>query len=405
MERSWLYFSPPNQNDSIPTDHLLDIPKINSPHPTILSNTPTNVYTPPMNKKYLYALIACFISLHAQATTPPQNPYFELDSKTQVGTKNSYESVQKAVFQARFADHPFITGSCSATYISNEGHFITALHCIRHCIEKHEASPYILADIRTPSGKLIDALVPVLPDRLMNKTCTMRFGETEEREAEVIAFGPGFTFDTSGPVQWLVPMLRDSTKTENIQKALFSVSSGIVGNLDFAILKFKDSPKTECLPFSQKKEEDLANLSVWSMAYPAKTNWTDENLADGKTRLVARGKILPSYLNSTPVREYAEKLKESKRLGETQVDGKLDVIFNLYGTKIATIPADQGSSGASVLDESDASIVGVMSYVMTAESESHERATFIMLGQTIKSYVEEYFPEQQPDKIFKCNGL
>ncbi|MEM7645400.1 MAG: trypsin-like peptidase domain-containing protein, partial [Pseudomonadota bacterium] len=327
------------------------------------------------------------VALVFMGTLAQASKYFKRDTDTVVGEAITYQKVREAVFNATYIHKISDTGSCTNTYISNEGHFITAAHCVKSCVNINDALIGITFEIRDPQKPgfpIVDGYGLIDQQALKVKTCPMIDGKTGESfNAELIASGPSFPL--GGNPFFVINRQLD---TDDPTPIAMAIHDGIVNNnMDFAILKDPRKPKTSCAKVANKRpKENLDHLPVWSLSYPAKTKWAGETLADGKTPLVSHGKILADYTESPETVEFAN---SKDWYSANNAEGK-SIIFNLKYTRIVDTPINNGSSGGSMFDLEN-KIVGINSFVM--DNGDKPGVGYIIDINEIKNYVSDNFAD------------
>ena len=335
-----------------------------------------------------------------------QNSFFQLEENVEFLNQSEFQKNKEAVFRLLYkGPMVFPVGSCTNTMISDEGHFITALHCIRTCLDEHDAAK-LIAPFHDERGMVVDGFMGVDYGQLKGKKCRAIDPNTnDEILLDVVAVGPGASLAGEVPIFNLASLMN-----KDLNLAANVLAYGIAGNLDFAILKRTDANKpNSCVSMTSEpmgtQDSYLNNQKVWTLSYPSSYGWTGESLSDGKTRLYSEGTVLASYKEDPRLVEFAEGMK--KGLGE-QADAKADLLFDMMDMKVTTLPATPGSSGASVFN-SDNEIAGIVSFVFQSTNKDDENAkkpgnTYVVSASAVRDFVTDVYSDEDidMDKVFKC---
>lgn len=241
---------------------------------------------------FFILLILCFSHLPARAgvgvpsaLTPglrKLTPYKSLSA----GEKSKYERAASASFHYKL--NPGI--SCTGTFISDKGHFLTALHCVAACLARHKALTRSRAadePILTSSGrKLYPSLVTVNEDRLDEGIeCPGTIGTNNIQAKIVLTGGKGWF----SPKEAVTEFAKHNP--EDYEKLL---SDGYEHGYDFAILQ-TDLPKSAgCLSLAESAPKVGERLHTISYACLNRPNGS----FDGRTALLTSGERTQGFRGS-----------------------------------------------------------------------------------------------------------
>lgn len=204
---------------------------------------------------------------------------------------------------------------CSATIISNQGHVLTALHCLAQCVKFTE-------------GKSVKSFRFTMPDQQQIRSgkanCKLPFAQEGKKfgslAVQVVAAGAGYVF---------------ATDTENLKKELdknpdrraaFSqlIEAGVGITGDYAILRVPGLAGRTCAKTSARTAS--VNESVWNIGYP-----------DTRSGAV----FSPGRVSFAPV----------GKVDSTVTSGQqgANLVMRRTGALITSIEAHPGSSGSGVV--------------------------------------------------------
>jgi len=175
----------------------------------------------------------------------------------------------KAIFSADFKGM-----NCTGTYISNEGHFITADHCIQGCfdlgedwLDYVEYKDFEDSNFKTrPRGNEYFVFKRFRTEKIRdNLFCKVKVNGKEE-VANLIVAGKGR----------LYPYYPKSLKSKLLKEKYNEFQlKGVWAASDFAILQLISKPRTECLPLGDREpmiNEKLKTISYTCISTPSKPN-------------------------------------------------------------------------------------------------------------------------------------
>lgn len=190
-----------------------------------------------------------------QRRTTPTGIFLPLTEPSALAAEKQKEiaPLLPAVFSADFDKM-----NCTGTYISNQGHFLTADHCIQSCFalgadwEKYvEYISYEDPDMISTSGGYQHPEYFVFKrfrtDAIKrdNIHCEVKINGVK-KTARLVAAGKGRLFPYS-PDRLKSPKLRSQYRELQDQ--------GVWAASDFAVLQLIDQPKTQCLPLGSRAPE------------------------------------------------------------------------------------------------------------------------------------------------------
>lgn len=167
-------------------------------------------------------------------------PLAQLDAKTRV-------SLQRAA-SASFHFHLDPGVNCTGTFISETGHFLTALHCISACLIKHRAIVKSIATdepLNLPTGRRGHAYLMTVNDDRVDEglECAGHLNGKPFTATVVMTGGKG----------WITPKARvpalAKQAADEYRKLL---DDGYEHDFDFAVLKTSRPLNAGCLPLSEQ---------------------------------------------------------------------------------------------------------------------------------------------------------
>lgn len=252
------------------------------------------------------------------------------------------QSEYEKAYRAQFKITVHKGSRCTGTFISNEGHGITAAHCVESCmpiptLEEIKKWP---VDVVLKDGKMSRHAVSAYPWTYPKK-CTA-FIDGVEKEIEILSGPKGMLsnkvpFDIVRKFRQYLNLTSPETKAyKNLWSEAFRDDWGF--GADFAIFKVLKTSKTDCLQVSEKENFSGGH---YVLSYPGKTSASDKKINHSlylSTGVVYQG----DYFNGGFM---VLKDEEHRYLN-------------------SSIEAYPGSSGASLVSLFDDEISGVLS--MTA---------------------------------------
>jgi hypothetical protein len=223
------------------------------------------------------------------------------------------------------------SGRCTASLISNKGHFLTARHCLQRCLIPEGV--FKLAE-DSPHGSYY---FNVNPEKLGRATCGV---ELNHRPETIIieATSPGLI------------MKMDERSFQTLAPDLFLdlVDQGFTSEGDFVIFKTENYANTgSCLNLIEEKTLDQ-NHHVFS--YPSETNRPDGFNSDGHNMYYSAGQLNPDIFANSCIRDAT--------LTDFQINS-LKQKFTFKSSFLSSVDAIFGSSGSSVVDE-NANVLGIL---------------------------------------------
>lgn len=195
--------------------------------------------------------------------------------------------------QIRSGTKTMLLGQCTGSFISRDGYFLTARHCIEDtlmgdmylALKKVDRADYATALKILRSGEFSVILTKASNGSEIKKSLT----------AKLIAIGP------IGKMSSIVSDLID--KPNGVEQALDFLNQGYGQSGDWVVLKFKNGTSNDCL--SVDRELIHASESILSLGYPGESS-SDQYKTDGSTLFVAAGR-LDSEENTRWLAEYLQK--------------------------------------------------------------------------------------------------
>lgn len=243
---------------------------------------------------------------------------------------------------------------CTGTFISNDGHFITAHHCIKRCLRfgadwqqylRHTS--YKDANFPAHGGRAMSphgsqpeyfTLREWMVEKIQEKiVCHIAINGRQQEEAKLIALGKGE----------LWPYFRSQLRSPMLNEQYKSLTKlGFGGASDFAILQLKSHRRTNCLNFASQRP--VINEAVHTLSFPRSDPSEVENFG-GKTLIYSSGKNIQVLALSEPC-----------FLGKQDLD---------EGTFLTSLEVNSQSSGSSVLNKHN-EIVGITAAALTQTDPS-----------------------------------
>jgi|GEM_PF-5878000 len=255
-----------------------------------------------------------------------------------------YEKAHKAQFKIRVSEGV----RCTGTYISNNGHGLTAAHCIKNCMPWPSSQGLkkwsVDLDVHVPGVKVKHSEIKVIANPWIYPQVCDAVIDGEKIKIKVLA-GPKGRFEEQLPKSvvnffkqyyWITDAEVNGYKAHWLDS--FYKGWGMGG--DFAIFKFikPKEKKTSCLKIS---EADSFSGDHYVLSYP------------GKTSLNAKEKNDDLYLSKGDVHQGNYFGSEAIEINDTE--------YRYLNSNLWAFP---GSSGASLVNPKDHSISGVLSAVV-----------------------------------------
>lgn len=286
-----------------------------------------------LNTMILGSVMLFSASLHANIETRSFHKFSELSDKAQVKYNKAYKSQFKFI-----ADK----GSrCTGTFISNEGHGLTAAHCIESCMP----IPNLDGVKKWP----VSVLVNDKKSRLAVSAYTWSYPQKckavidgVEKEIEILS-GPKGMLTNKVPYdiirhfrQYFNLTSQETQSYKSLWSEAFKSDWGF--GADFTIFKVLKGEKTNCLKIS---EREAFKGGHYTLSYPGKTSASDKKLNE-------------SLYLSTGVPYQADYFNSPFMSLKDDTNRYLN----------SSIEAYPGSSGSSLVNSANDEVSGVLS--MTA---------------------------------------
>jgi len=227
--------------------------------------------------------------------------------------------------------------NCTGTYISDKGHFITALHCISACLAKSGA---LVRERALPGHFTLRPTFKVSVDevRLKDITCKGKIGN-KDVEVTVIA---------TGGKGWLEPknsLAAFSKRFPEEYKEL--VDEGFEHSADYAVLQVVNTKPKTCLPLVSVDVSEGETLHA--VSFPCLKR--DELRTSGQTPLYTSGVTTKGFKES----EYF------KKLGPRKIEFHVESV-DRKETFFSTLDIEKCGSGSALFDDR-LKIVGIATRV------------------------------------------
>lgn len=282
-----------------------------------------------------------------------------------------FDKVRGATFQ--------LDGKCTATFVSNDGYVMTAMHCLNGLVDREylEDMKFVLY---TSNKEAIGHKYMV----------NISFeGKQSEVRATLIETGKGFV-DQINPIYAF---------TKNSEKYLDIMEEKYYAAEDYAILKL-DLENTPCLPVASKPA--AVGDFVWSIAYPARFSaikgrplWT------GKSAAFTSGRVTNGLLENASLAERLKGTSPEYQQAYLSVEGATLNEDNLT----ASVDALAGASGGALLN-GDGEIVGIYAISQPLTGSAWDGyisgASVFANAQAAVQKLKASLGEEQVAKIFSC---
>ncbi len=233
------------------------------------------------------------------------------------------------------------SGRCTASLISDQGHFLTARHCLQRCLIPNGVFKWAPESTNGTQFYTLD------PSKLGHATCDVKLnGKPANVSIEATSLG------------FILKMDERSFQTLDPELFKTMVQNGFTSEGDFVIFKselYKDNKK--CLNLVNEASV-LQKHNV--LSYPSKTYRTKGNNSDGESLFFSSGEYYADILANSCLKNVA--------LNSLQVS-QLQSRFNFATSFLSSVDAIHGSSGSSVFDD-NLNILGILTNVFNFESLS-----------------------------------
>lgn len=228
---------------------------------------------------------------------------------------------------------------CSGFFVSEEGHYVTALHCIEDCLRRKYL--FTNSDSSNPwdhpgpveqsefhkifNTKTLDPKSPVVCDGL---SLTIPEGWEMYGNPELLMVGRGWA----------------TVKTKDIDQLTAAQFQNLKNGIDdFAVLKFKTQRPMECLKVSKKIHP---TSPTWTLAFPTDTHRQEGFNSDGRSRYSSEGTVRSSLQED----DYVQSLEMTDLDWQRQLELTGDSKYLLMTNDVVS----QMSGGAVIDDEGEA---------------------------------------------------
>lgn len=268
------------------------------------------------------------------------------------------------------------SGRCTATLVSNSGHFLTARHCLQRCLI--QSGVFIQAE-NGPSG----VFHFTLNSRQLGKaTCDITLNDLKT-SVSIEATSPGL----------IIKMDERSFETLAPEQFKSLVAEGYTSEGDFVIFKSSvHSGSNHCLSLTPKNNSylnvnfttkpelfqniDYAYVNHHVFGYPSETFREGRHNSNGKNLYYSFGKSNPSILKNSCLKDENLTLSQQQRLTK---------IFDMDTSFLSTVDATYGSSGSAVFDD-DHNVLGILTntyrHVTISKNKNDEPENIFCEGST-----------------------
>lgn len=267
-------------------------------------------------------------------------------------------------------------GSCTGNRISNDGHILTARHCLNACLvsKGYVEEINIYPEMGWRSPKLYKSKLDE------NSFCKVAI-DGKEQMVQVLAASEAF----------MVPS--EQSSLYNMDKELYFeyLNSGYFHNGDFAIIK--SSEKTaDCFQMSLSPAEPGAPVSY--SGYPGATTGRPTGLdSDGESFLKAQGELIESIAQNSCVTK------------NTKVD-RFKRLYDRPGLVLSTVDLQQSASGSLLVDQGGYGLALINSHVgfgsKTFSRYCAGSAVAVSVLEIMKD-VQERYGNSLWKKFFSCS--
>lgn len=274
------------------------------------------------------------------------------------------------------------SSKCSAIIVSNAGHAITALHCLREMSNYAYEHPFLNLPKATSEERKKGVLFTVREEKLPLKmnldVANINYlwpSSTPPQEVEVLLLGKAYNA--------IYPLLEFASK--DVLKKIHDTVD------DFAVIKLSSIPfPSKCI--QAEPWADPVGHQVWHTGYPAlidaiKSESEEKIKYEKFLELSSRGDAesfyanFPLYISSGLLfTNHAELLESYPHVGEL---GYADNVYNWDWFRLSSAPATGGFSGGGVFDKTG-NLIGINSAMLF--SYPHK---FNPLTNTLESSVQK----------------
>lgn len=312
--------------------------------------------------------IILFVPLSIFASERFQN-YHKMSSQDQAALSK--------IFSATFSSD-FGSMNCTSTFISNDGMFITAAHCLQKCQQDDPRLEENDEDVQKQTSRLFSKKDSYLRinwrEKKGTKTCELKVNGANPVKAKLLFSGTGNLWPFF-PSKKQYDISKDSALLKKWQ-SLVVQGYGIGG--DYAILQLEGKPKTQCLNLSE--ESAIEQESQHTISYPC--------IGDNDPQ-----SLTPYYVKGANVTHLAQELKDEYNMKDLMNDNGV----LLSALRFSSVPVSICSSGSSILDR-QFRIKGIAS----AEFPSHARGNSLVAYLDV-NHIKKVLKIRSWSEITTCN--
>ncbi len=285
----------------------------------------------------------------------------------------TFDKTLRATFQ--------LNGDCSATFVSNQGHILTALHCL-HMVWPGDSFPEM------------GVFIAKLPEQMIGRKILVAMSRDGEKESDIevtlVAAGKGHFKGGISPIQ---AFLGNAEKYLDLMEQKYGTAE------DYLILK-TDLQNTPCLPVASKSL--AVGDFVWSLAFPGR----DEDIKGRPLWTGQHGAFTSGYITRGIVDNESLTDVLAGRSPEYQ-QTYLNVVGAGENSDMVTSSMDNlpGASGGSWLNEKG-EIVAVGNSLMSFRSPKKGYVYGMAQGAEIQSVIGKLktkLGEEAVSQIFSCH--
>lgn len=349
-----------------------------------------------MGVRALLALVLCFS--FTPTTLKADEGFFDLDSlpknhrlKDEQALKRAWDATFK-IYTYGVPDLKRKTivdgiGSCSAAWISEDGYFLTALHCITGVlaltgylefvpIGLSTRTPMVTYRVKHRQPKLDDIPFLIEIDGTTAQPAT----------ANLIAVGSGFS---SG-----LDFYKETEFWEVLERETPAIR---MLSQDYAILKV-NLAKGNKVPCLSMQENLFERGDVWALGYPGRTRRPRLGLynnTNGREKVVTYGKLMVDIEHSPFWKPILEKVDSEKRTLVKASQALADIL-------LSNADAMNGMSGGPTINERG-EIIGVNSRAsVMSRTQFVPDTTYSVRASSIVIDIEGMLGEEKKKEVFNC---